>query len=107
MASNAFMGPHKIAPMGARKPPLRLISPTFTVTLAARTESDPSSESTRPALLDGAATRIAEAAEVLRQREARYREAADVVVETAGRSPEEVAREIIRELRTRVETTRD
>lgn len=42
---------------------------------------------------------LEEVHEVLREREAKYREAAHFVVESSGRSPEEVAREILRRLK--------
>jgi shikimate kinase len=61
-------------------------------TLWARMQADASTAERRPAL--GAGGRE-EVVEVLRAREAHYRGCADLTVQTAGRTPEEVAEEIL------------
>jgi shikimate kinase len=67
-------------------------------TLASRIGSDAASRDRRPALTGTGRSAESEVAEVLREREPRYRQAADRVVATDGRSPEEVAAEIVRAL---------
>ena len=57
-------------------------------TLWQRLQGDPDTAERRPALTVGG---LAEIEELLRVREPLYREVADFVVETVGRSPEEVA----------------
>jgi shikimate kinase len=62
-------------------------------TLWRRLQADDSTAERRPALTIGGREEIAE---VLRVREPLYRSCADHVIETAGRSPEEIAAEIVR-----------
>ena len=57
-------------------------------TLWSRIAADPTTAARRPALAGGG---MQEVAQVLAAREALYRECAHAVVQTAGRSPEEVA----------------
>jgi shikimate kinase len=61
-------------------------------TLWGRTQADGGTAERRPALTVGGR---AEVVEVLRQREPFYRGCADLTVQTAGRTPEEVAEEIL------------
>jgi shikimate kinase len=65
-------------------------------TIAARMAADPTTADRRPRLT-GKTTRE-EIAHLLAVRQSVYREAADVVVDTEGKHPEEVAGEIIRRL---------
>jgi shikimate kinase len=64
-------------------------------TLWRRMESDPTTAERRPNLTVGGQ---AEVEELLRIREPLYRECAHVQVATAGRSPEEIADEVLRRL---------
>lgn len=70
--------------------------------LCERVARDPASASTRPPLerdANGAVLSLeAELAKLLQQREAAYRAAADVVIDTTGRTIEEVSRAILDEL---------
>lgn len=68
-------------------------------TLWQRLCADASTTERRPALSGGG---HAEVVEVLRCREPLYRECADLVVETAGRTPEAVAEEVLRALKPRL-----
>ncbi|MCA9042456.1 MAG: shikimate kinase [Planctomycetaceae bacterium] len=61
-------------------------------TLTARIEADALSRSQRPSLTGQSST--AEVAQVLKEREPLYREAATLIIETDILSPEEIAREI-------------
>jgi shikimate kinase len=62
-------------------------------TLWRRLQADSSTAERRPTLTVGGREEIAE---ILRVREPLYRSCADLVVETAGRSPAEIAAEILR-----------
>ena len=62
-------------------------------TLAHRIESDPGSAASRPALTDLPSSE--EVAALLDTRDPRYRAASDVVIDTEGRAPAEVASEIL------------
>ena len=61
-------------------------------TLWQRTQNDPSTAERRPALHGGGREEVAE---VLRAREALYRACADFAVDTSGKSPGEIAEEIL------------
>jgi len=65
-------------------------------TLCRRLALDPITAERRPALAGGvAADDPTEVALVLRQREPLYRDCADATVDTTGRSPEEITRQIL------------
>ncbi|MCI0458778.1 MAG: shikimate kinase AroL [Gemmataceae bacterium] len=64
-------------------------------TIWARLQTDPTTAERRPALTVGG---LAEIEELLRQREPLYRACADVVVDTARRSPEDVVNAILQAL---------
>jgi shikimate kinase len=64
-------------------------------TLWQRLQADPTTAERRPALTGGGQ---AEIEELQRVREPLYRACADMIVETAGRSPEEVAGAIVARL---------
>ena len=63
-------------------------------TLFQRLQDDPTTPTRRPHLTAGG---IKEISEILKAREELYRDCADVTVHTAGRSPELVVQEILRE----------
>jgi shikimate kinase len=65
-------------------------------TLWGRLRGDPATAERRPALTVGGREEVAE---VLRAREPLYRQCADLVVQTAGRPPEDVVAEIVAALR--------
>jgi shikimate kinase len=64
-------------------------------TIWARLQADPTTAERRPALTVGG---LAEIEDLLRQREPLYRACADVVVDTEGRSPEDVVNAILQVL---------
>jgi shikimate kinase len=61
-------------------------------TIGQRLQNDPTSAERRPILTVGG---LSEIEELLRTREPWYRACADLTVDTTGRTPEEVAREIL------------
>jgi shikimate kinase len=67
-------------------------------TLWQRISQDPSSGERRPRLSPGAADGRAELEELVRAREPLYRACADCVVDTTGRTPEEVAGLVLEQL---------
>ena len=60
--------------------------------LWARTQADPTTAGQRPDLASGG---LAEVQELMRLREPHYRSVADLTIETAGRSPEQIAADIL------------
>ena len=70
-------------------------------TLWRRMQADDTTAERRPALSIGGREEVAE---VLRMREPLYRGCADCIIETAGRSPQAIAEEILRRIETIPET---